>query len=75
MSRSNPMIPETMAQAVAIAKRVNASWPRPDALPATPEPRCPILPNVRPFVLGLEQRRATRAEMIAIATELEGSDG
>ena len=34
MSRPNPLIPETMAQAVAIAKRVNASWPRTDALPA-----------------------------------------
>jgi hypothetical protein len=41
------LIPETMAQAVAIAKRVNASWPRPDALPATPEPVAdPQVPTV-----------------------------
>jgi propanediol dehydratase small subunit len=47
MSRPNPLIPETMAQAVAIAKRVNASWRRPDALPATPEPVAdPEVPTV-----------------------------
>jgi hypothetical protein len=40
-----------------------------------PEPHCPIPPNLRPFVLGLEQRLATRAEMLAIATKLEGADG
>jgi hypothetical protein len=37
-----------------------------------PEIRCPIPLNVRPFVLGLEQRLATRAEMLAIVTELKG---
>ena len=47
MSRPNPLIPKTMAQAVAIAKRINASWPRVDALPATPEPVAdPEMPTV-----------------------------
>ena len=36
MNTPNPLIPETMAQAVAIAKRVNASWPRADAQTAAP---------------------------------------
>jgi hypothetical protein len=57
------------------ARSIAAATARALADQVVPEPCCPILPNVRPFVLGLEQRLATRAEMIAIATELEGANG